>query len=402
MYDSKIERKFFTDWLSLWRDKDIIKVVTGIRRCGKTTLFELYRQQLLSDGITPEQIVSIDFEKPDTPEFAHWKDAWNYIKPRMHPSLKTYIFMDEVQNVPDFERLVDGVFATKKFDVYITGSNSKFLSGELATFLTGRYIEIQLHPLFFSEYFSITPNAAASEVFASYMQYGGFPFAALLTNNSHTQNDYLRGILETVLYKDVLARNGFRDVAILKRLVRFLFDNIGNLLSVNKIVGAFKSDGIKVPHSTLDNYLEALCETFLLFRVDRYDIRGRQYLKVNAKYYIADVGLRRALLGSRNEDRGHVLENIVYLELRRRYHEVYVGVLGDKEVDFVAIKEAKPTYVQVALTTLEESTLDRELAPLLAIRDSYPKYLLTLDPLPPADENGIKCMSVIDFLLDRA
>lgn len=399
MYDSKIKRKYFTDWLSVWRDKDIIKVVTGIRRCGKTTLFEIFRDKLLEEGVSPDQIISINFEEPDIPTFTQWRDVWEYIKPRMHPTLKTYLFMDEIQNVPEFERLVDGVYATKKFDVYITGSNSKFMSGELATFLTGRYVEIQLQPLFFAEYFAINPKTNPYEAFNSYISFGGFPFAALLPNDSRPQRDYLTGILDTILYKDVIARNGFRDAAILKRVTRFLFDNIGNLLSVNKIVGTFKNDGFTVPHATLDTYIEALCETFLLWRVNRYDVRGRQYLKTNAKYYIADTGLRRTLLGSKNEDRGRLLENIVYLELRRRYREVYVGVLGEKEIDFVAIQSGTPAYFQVALTALDESTSKRELAPLLALRDNYPKYLLTLDPLPPAEHNGIKCLNVLDFLL---
>ena len=367
MYNSKIRRKWFIDWLASWRDKDVIKVVTGIRRCGKTTLFELFRKQLVESGLAADRIIAINFEDPDCASFASWREAWEFIKPNIKPDGRTYVFLDEVQNVPEFEKLVDGLYSRKNLDVYISGSNAKFLSGELATFLTGL---------------------------------GGFPFAAQLENGSRTQHDYLSGILDTILYKDVMARNGYRDAATLKRIVRFLFDNIGNLLSVNKIVGMFKSEGFSVPHATLDTYIDALCQTFLLDRVDRYDIKGRQYLKTTAKYYVADTGLRRTLLGTKGEDFGHLLENVVYLELRRRFREIYVGMLNNGEVDFVTLENGIPLYFQVAYTVRDEATLARELAPLRAIRDNHPKFLLTLDNDPPLDHDGIKRMNVVDFLLD--
>ena len=400
MYNGKISRKWFADWLASWRDKDVIKVVTGIRRCGKTTLLELFRERLADDGVSADRIVSVNFEDPDCATFTNWREAWEYIKPTIRSDGRTYIFLDEVQNVPEFEKLVDGLYSRKNLDVYITGSNAKFLSGELATFLTGRYVEIRLQPLHFTEYITLFPDKDAQSVFNDFLRFGGFPFAAQLPNGSRPQLDYLSGILDTILYKDVMARNGYRDAATLKRIVRFLFDNIGNLLSVNKIVGMFKSEGFSVPHATLDTYIDALCQTFLLDRVDRYDIKRRQHLKTTAKYYVVDMGLRRTLLGTKGEDFGHLLENIVYLELHRRFREVYVGMLNTGEVDFVTLENGLPCYFQVAYTVREETTLVRELAPLRAIRDNHPKFLLTLDNDPPLDHDGIKRMNVVDFLLD--
>ena len=400
MYNTKIQRSSFIDWLDLWRDKDVIKVVTGIRRCGKTTLLELYREKLISQGIPSNRIVSINFEDPDTPVFSTFHEAWLYLKEKLPADGRSYVFLDEVQLVPEFERFVDGIYSKKICDLYVTGSNAKFLSGELATFLTGRYVEIQLHPLSFAEYCTAFPDKHAYELFPSYRRFGGFPMSVAIPQTETAQTDYLSGILNTILYKDVLTRNGIRDQALLKRLLAFIFDNVGCLLSVNRIAGTFRNDGFAVNNKTLDSYLAMLCDAFLVHRAPRYDIRGREILKTNAKYYLADTGLRRLLLGDRNRDIGRVLENIVYLELKRRYTDVYVGVLGNGEVDFVAVRNMIPTYIQVALTVREEETLKRELAPLQAIRDNNPKTLLTFDNDPPANEDGIRVLYVIDFLLD--
>ena len=397
---AKIARPYYINWLDSWKDKDIIKVVTGIRRSGKTTLLELFRTKLLDDGISNDRIISINFEDPGIGEFPDYKSAWTYIRKKFPARGKAYVFLDEVQLVPDFERVVDGLFAKKDCDVYITGSNAKFLSGELATFLTGRYVEIKIGPLSFAEYRSAFPDRPEYKVFNDYLRFGGFPFAALLPCGSRPMGDYLSGILDTILYKDIVARKGLRDAAMLKRLALFIHDNIGSPLSVNRIVGTFKADGISVPHATLDSFLDALCETFLVFKANRYDIKGRGYLKTNAKYYIADPGLRWVLLGDRRDDSGHLLENIVYLELCRRYRNVFVGVVGQREVDFVAMTNGEPHYFQVALSVRDEATLKRELAPLESIRDHYPKTLLTLDPDPPFDYSGIRQRPVIDFLLD--
>ena len=398
---SIIDRALFIDWISQWRGRDVIKVVTGIRRCGKTTLLEIFRDLLVKDGIPKENIISVNFEDISTPTFATYREAWEFIHKQMKGTGKHYVFLDEVQIVPEFEKLVDGIFARKDCDVYITGSNSKFLSGELATFLTGRYVEIQLHPLSFAEYMSAQPaNTTPDVAFQDYMRFGGFPATALLPKNTSLQDDYLSGVLNTILYKDIATRNGIRDVNLFQRLTKFIFDNIGNLLSINRIAGTFKDDGFAINNKTIDSYLGMLCDSFLLYRASRYDIRGRDLLKTNAKYYIADTGLRRLLLADKKSDLGRVLENIVFLELKRRYRDVFVGTLGANEIDFVALENAVPTYYQVALTVRDEATLARELKPLELIDDNHPKILLTLDRDPPADFDGIKKINAIDFLLD--
>ena len=398
-----IPREKFISWIDRWRDKDIIKVVSGIRRCGKTTLLEIYRKTLLDAGIPADRILTVNFELPETPDFKTFCDAWHFINGKMVAKGRHYIFLDEVQLVPGFERLVDGLFAQRNCDIYITGSNSKFLSGELATFLTGRYVEIQLTPLSFAEYRGARQSDSSDErLFADYMRFGGFPFAALLPREAAVQSDYLSGILNTILYKDILARNGIRDENAFRRLVKFIFGNAGSLLSVNRIANTFKSDGIAVNNKTIDSYLALMCDSFLFYRAGRYDVRGRELLKTNAKYYMADTGFRRLVLPDSVEDVGHVLENIVYLELKRRYRDVYVGAIENGEIDFVAFENAVPNYFQVAQTVREKTTLKRELAPLEAIRDNHPKTLLTLDPDPPFNYNGIRQIPVIDFLLDRA
>lgn len=395
-----IKRPYFTHWLDQWKDRDVIKVVTGIRRCGKTTLFELFRAALSAQGVADEQIVSVNFEDPDVGEFSTFREAWTAIRGKMPTARRAYLFLDEVQLVPDFERLVDGLYAKKDADIYITGSNATFLSGELATFLTGRYVEIQMQPLSFAEYRSAFPKQDVRDVFRQYLRFGGFPFAALLPMEPRVQFDYLSGVLNTILYKDIFARKGIRDGALLRRLVRFVFDNVGNLLSVNRIVGMLKAEGLPVQTATLDAYLESLCESFLVYRARRYDIKGRQYLKTNAKYYVADLGLRRVLLGDKGGDFGHVVENVVYLELLRRYRDVAVGALGAGEVDFVVLENGLPRYFQVALSVRDEAVLKRELAPFRSIRDQYPKTLLTLDDDPPLDHGGIRQLNVMDFLLE--
>ena len=399
---TKIQRPFFVNWLAEWQDKDIVKVITGIRRCGKTTVFELFRQHLLAQGVHSEQIISLNFEDPDLGSFTSYQEVWQLIRGRFAKFDRHYVFLDEIQIVPEFEKIVDGLFAKKDCDIYITGSNAKFLSGELATFLTGRYVEIQMQPLSFAEYRAVFPDQPTADCLNDYMRFGGFPFAVQLEKGSRAMSDYLTGILNTIIYKDIAARKGFRDTSTLERLTQFLFDNIGNMLSVNRVVGTFKADGISVQHATLDAFLTAMCEAFLIHKARRYDIKGRELLKNNAKYYLADTGLRRILLGDRGEDFGHIFENIVYLELRRRYREVYVGVLPSGEVDFVTLENGVPHYFQVALSVRDKATLERELSPLRAIRDQHPKFLITLDNNPPLNYNGIRQLSATDFLLSDA
>ena len=363
----------------------------------------MFREKLLAEGVNQNQIISINFEDPDVGIFRTFDDAWKFIRSKMDDSLdKIYIFLDEVQQVPEFERLVDGLFVKSNTDVYVTGSNAKFLSGELATFLTGRYVEISMQPLSFAEYQAAFQQLPKSEAFAQYMRFGGFPFVATLGANEAARIDYLSAIFDTIIYKDALARLGLRDGALLKRIVRFIFDNIGNPLSVNRITGTLKAEGITIAGKTIDAYINALCETLLVYHATRYDIKGRNYLKTLGKYYIADQGLRAIVTGQRGGDLGHILENIVFLELKRRYRDVHVGTIDGKEVDFVAFENSAPRYFQVALSVRDESTLKRELAPFKTIRDQYPKTLITLDYDPPLDHNGIRQVNAVEFLLEAA
>ena len=397
-----IARPHYLNWLERWRDRDVIKVVTGLRRCGKSTLFQLYRQNLLDSGVAGDQIVSLNFEDPELDFLQTRADVWNHLKPRIHAKRKSYVFLDEIQRIPEFERLVDGLYVKKNLDVYITGSNAYMLSGELATFLSGRYVEIQMMPLSFSEYVQgVGATGGYLEHYRDYLRFSSFPYAVSLNKDADMVKDYLAGIFTTVLMKDIVARKGIRDVPLLERVTRFLFDNIGNLTSLRKVCGTLVSSGSKIAQHTLESYAEALCETFLLYRVGRYDIKGKDLLKTGYKYYAADIGLRHYLLGGRGGDDGRILENVVFLELKRRSREVFVGKVGNTEVDFVTRDGGDIRYYQVAASVADAGTLARELAPLASIKDHYPKHLITLDYSLPTSHNGIRQVNALDFLLGR-
>lgn len=384
-----------------WKDKQLIKVVTGIRRCGKSTLLKLFRDELLSLGVDERQFVICNFEDPDMPEFASWKEAWNFIKPQLVEDKFNYVFLDEVQRVPNFEKLVDGLHSRENIDVYITGSNAYLLSGELATFLSGRYIEIQMQPLSFKEYcdaLQVTGDYARH--YMNYQQYSSFPYALALEQDLALVGDYLSGIYNSVLVKDVLSRKRLTDVALIQRITHFLFDNIGNNTSLRNIAGCINASGVKTTPVTVDSYLEALCDAFLFYKVARYDLRGKAFLQSGYKYYAADIGLRYNQLGNRVGDTGHILENIIYLELRRRSNHVFIGQHGTREVDFITRDGGNIHYYQVSETLRDEQTRKREFAPLLAINDNYPKTIITLDEEPMANLNGIQQINAYDFLLN--
>ncbi len=389
-----------TAWLKAWQGRNLVKVLTGVRRCGKSTALALYAEALRADGVPPDRIVRVNYEDPDEPDYPSWRDAWAALKQRLPSGGRTHVLLDEVQRVPDWERLVDGLHSRGGLDVTVTGSNGSFLSGELATYLTGRYVECRMYPLSFAEYrAALAPSVPSPEaVWRRYAREGGFPLALTFGGDTTAVDQYLQGVLDTILYRDILERRGFQDAALLKRLMRFALDNVGSPLSVNRIVNAFRADGVRAAASTVDEYLGALCDSYLLCKADRYDIRGKAYLKTLGKYYAVDPGLRFALLGTRGADVGHLLENILYLELRRRYREVYVGWLERGEVDFVTFEEGSPRYWQVAATVRDPATLRRELAPLRAIHDHCPKTLLVLDPDPDADFDGIRKLNALAFL----
>ena len=396
-----IQRKEYLDSLISFRDKKLIKVVTGIRRCGKSTLFELYQDYLRSDGVTGEQIISINLEEGEYDEIETYKQLYDFVTERIAPDRKIYIFLDEVQRVADFQKAVDSLYVKKNCDVYITGSNAYLLSGELATLLSGRYVEIKMLPLSFKEYVSAFPdNANLERLYANYIQNSAFPYA-LEISKPKDRRQYLQGIYDTIVLKDIVARRKFPDTAMLKSVARFMFDNVGNICSTKKIADTMTSAGRKISVHTVESYLTALTECFVLYQIGRYDVKGKQILKTGDKYYAADIGLRYALLGTNKADMGHVLENVVFLELVRRGYEIYIGKVGSVEVDFIAIGDEGEEYYQVAYTVIDAdgSTLRRELAPLEAISDHNPKYLLTMDNTPFTSHNGIKQINALDWLL---
>lgn len=396
-----IKREEYFDKLLAFRDKRLIKVVTGVRRCGKSTLLEMFQSHLLDSGVEAEQIISINFEDMDFAEITNAKNLHLYVSQRLIENKKNYVFLDEVQNIEGFERAVNSLFIKKNVDIYITGSNAYLLSGEIATLLSGRYVEIEMLPLSFKEYISAVGDTEIMRKYTDYAQNGAFPYIVELDGDWGKISDYLNGIYSTVVLKDVVSRRKISDVMMLESVIRFAADNIGNLFSTKKISDTMTSEGRKISVHTVESYISALLSSFIIHRAKRFDIKGRQYLMTNDKYYLCDMGLRSCVLGRRTADVGRVLENIVYLELVRRGYEVYVGKIGNLEVDFVALKDGVTAYYQVAATVRDSGTLARELKPLSAINDNYPKFLLTLDEDPPANFAGIERLNVIDFLLNK-
>ena len=396
-----IMRREYLDTLIHFREKNLIKVVTGIRRCGKSTLFEIYQNYLKEEGVAEEQIIFINLEDGDYHAVRSYQELYDLVNQSLQPEKMNYVFLDEVQQVEQFQKAVDSLYIKKNVDLYITGSNAYLLSGELATLLAGRYVEIKMLPLSFSEYLScFDSNVDISRKYMDYLTNSSFPGTLELMRKQDIRM-YLEGIYTSIVLKDIVSRKRIADVSMLESVIRYMFDNIGNLCSSTKIANTMTSAGRKISVRTVESYLEALTDSFILYRAERYDVKGKQYLSVGAKYYLADIGLRYYLLGSRQVDFGHILENIVYLELLRRGYEVHVGKIGTAEVDFVAFNEEGVEYYQVALSVLDENTLKRELAPLDAISDHNPKYLLTMDMLPVTSHNGIRQMNVLDWLIKK-
>ncbi|MEI8388989.1 MAG: ATP-binding protein [bacterium] len=396
-----IERKEYLEKLKGFKDKHLIKIITGIRRCGKSTLFEIFQNFLLENNVNKNQIITINFEDVDNEELTDYKVLYDYINSRLIPDKMNYIFLDEIQNVTNFQKTIDSLFIKKNVDLYVTGSNAYMLSGEIATLLSGRYVEIQMLPLSFREYLSTFPDKTdLTRKYRVYLENSSFPYALELNNDKKLIRDYLSGIYNSVILKDVVARHRISDVSILESIIKFMFDNIGNISSSKKISDTMTSSGRKITPPTVENYLTALVNSFILYHVGRYDVKGKQHLKTGEKYYVVDIGLRYFLLGSKKTDWGHVLENIVYLELLRRGYEIYIGKVGTLEIDFVAIKDGNTEYYQVAQTVNNQETITRELKSLDAIKDHNPKFLITLDEIPVTSHKGIKQINALDWLCE--
>ena len=399
---SLIQREQYLEFLRRHKDQDVIKVVSGVRRCGKSTLFELFKQELLDSGVKPNQIISINFEDLEYEPLQDYHALHEYIVERLIPETPVYVFLDEVQHVPQFEKVVGSLFIKPNVDIYITGSNAYFMSSDIATLLTGRYVQIEMLPLSFKEFRSAYSQQKLSdiEIYNLYIEHSSFPRLVYIEDDESI-DEYLESILNTVILKDIVTRLKITDVPLLLDIIKYLLANIGSLINPTKIANTLTSYGRKTDNKTVEKYLQGLKDGLLIYEVDRFDVKGKALLQRNAKYYVVDSAFRKFLLSRTDSDRGHILENIVYLELVRRGYHVYVGQLQNGEIDFVAKKPHRLEYYQVSYTVMEDATLRRELSPLEQLDDNYPKYLLTMDVLHKTDNhNGIEQKNVLDWLLE--
>ena len=388
-----------------YKDKPMIKVITGIRRCGKSTLLSLYERYLLNHGVEPQNIIRINFESFEFEHITNYRELHAFIKSKMtKSSSRFYILLDEVQLIESWEKVINSFLVDADVDIYLTGSNAYLLSSELATLLSGRYVEIKMLPLSFKEFLDFTKDQNFTDekyAFNQYLTFGGLPTVVDLLDRPDTIPDYLEGIYNTVLLKDVVDRNNIRDTALLESVLRYIAANVGNIVSTKKISDYLTSSGRKVTSETIDNYLRMLENAFIIYKANRYDLKGKLYLKTLEKYYMVDSGIRNKITGSRNADVGYLLENIIYLELLRRGYQVAIGKIGTLEVDFVATKSNEKIYYQISASILDSDTRERELRPLQAISDNYPKIIITMDDLPFDDYDGVKVVNILKFLIEN-
>ena len=403
-----VQRKEYLDQLISWKDEQVIKVVTGIRRCGKSTLLMQFQQWLKENGVTQEQIVSVNFEELEYEDLLEYKKLHQYLKECLVSGKITYIFLDEIQKVPSFEKVVDSLYVKPNVDLYITGSNAYMLLGDLATLLTGRYVEIKMLPLSLREFLSMT-GLEPEQGFPEYLRNGGMPYIAAMNRTNEKVSTYLEGIYNTVIVKDIEDRQARKesdpskrkitDIALLKTIAKYLASVVGNPVSVRSITDYLISNGRKISPNTVGDYVEALTESFIFYPAERFDIVGKQLLKANRKMYIVDLGLRNHILPRKNYDLGFSLENLVYFELLRRGYKVTIGKVGNTEVDFVAEKQGAYQYFQVTADMTAQETFEREIRPLENIRDNYEKMILTMDRLTPGNYNGIQVRYLLDWLM---
>ncbi|WP_165251639.1 ATP-binding protein [Adlercreutzia sp. ZJ304] len=395
-----IGRPTYIEKLQRWKDRDVIKVVTGVRRCGKSTLLKLFADELRAEGVKRDHVITLNLEQLENESLLDYHALHDEVLSRVNDDQMHYVFIDEVQNVPDFQKAVDSLYTRENIDLYITGSNAMMLEGTLATLLSGRYVEISMLPLSFSEYVSTnTSGESLRRLYSRYISQGSFPATVDFAQDSLALHDYLEGILNTVLFKDVAQRLNIANTLGLGSLVDFMFDNVGNLTSVKGIADALASNGTKVSRNTIDEYLSALVNSFIIYSAKCFDLRGKRLLKQQQKFYAIDMGMRRMILSNQVRDTGRILENIVFLELKRRFKSVQVGRIGDLEVDFVVEGDSGRAYFQVAESISSEKVLERELAPFRKIEDNHPKLLLTLDDVDPVNHEGIMQMNVLEWMM---
>lgn len=391
-----IKRDLYLNQLKTWKDHHAIKIITGIRRCGKSTLLRQFQDELQLSGIEKDRIISINMEDISFEPLQDYRELHRYISERLLPDKMNYVLIDEIQAVEMFQKAIDSLFMKENVDIYLTGSNAYLLSGEIATLLSGRYVEIEMLPFSLEEFHSAF-DETWEQTYRHYIATSSFPYAINLSTEQELRQ-YLQGVYNTVILKDIVQRNQIQRTDILEKVIRYLCDNIGNLTSLKKICDTLASSSNKVSQHTVDAYVQGLLNSYMFYKVSRYDVHGREHLRIGDKYYISDIGLRNMLLGIRPNDFGHILENVVFLELKRRGEQVFVGRAGQQEIDFVCLRNGVTTYFQVALTTQDKTVLERELAPLLAVKDHYPKTLITLDNEPESDYLGIKKINVVDWI----
>lgn len=400
-----VVRKEFMKILWDWKDKKVIKVVTGVRRCGKSTLLSQFKSEVEKLGEC--NTISINFDDLENEFLCDYHVLYQHLVEKIADGLMNYIFLDEIQLVPQFEKVVNSLFLKENVDIYITGSNAYMLSGEIATLLSGRYVEIRMLPFSFAEYAQFKRDFLKKEVVADetlyneYVSLGGFPYVASISNDKNLVRDYIRGIYSTIVLKDIIQRKKLSDSDVLEKVCKFTLSNVGNLISSKKVSDTLTSGGRKTAPATVENCYSALTESYLFYKATRYDIKGKEFLKSLEKYYAVDMGLRFFMLGIRTGDDGFILENVVFLELLRRGYEVYVGKYNDFEIDFVAKKDGLTEYYQVALSVRGQDTLERELRPFRLIKDNYPKFLITLDNSNDIDHDGITQVYAVKWLAER-
>ena len=398
-----ISRDNYLERLKAFKDNRLIKVITGIRRCGKSTLLELFKEYLLSEGVNDDNIIHINLELMRYDDITDYKTFYKLITEKMNNTDRYYLLIDEIQQVDKWEKAINSINVELNVDIYITGSNAYLLSSEISTLLSGRYVEIKMLPLSFKEYLEfdhLPKNWTLDDKFNQYLKFGSLPAVPTLPQDNTTINEFLLGIYNTVIVKDVISRNNIKDIGLLEQIVKYVVANTGNIISANKISGYVSSQGRgeTTKATTVSNYLDMLEKAYIIYPVKRYDIKGKEQLKNLAKYYVVDTGIRNMLMGYSDSDFGHVLETIVYLELIRRGYQVFIGKWYELEVDFIAIKQDEKKYYQVCLTLMDEKVKERELAPLKAIPDNYEKTILSLDKMYITDYEGIKFENIIDFL----
>ncbi|MBR5032913.1 MAG: ATP-binding protein [Treponema sp.] len=401
-----MKRTAYFNTIDAFRNKQIIKIFTGIRRCGKSVLMEQYIQKLRIEGVSDDQITYLRLDDLENELLLNYSNLYAFIKSGLIENKMNYVFIDEVQLCEDFQKAVESLFNYKNVDLYLTGSNAEILSGELATLLSGRYVSIDMLPFSFSEYLECAkennyPDQSIEEHYDDYVRFGSLPFTLQLEKNQENIYQYLNGVYNTIIVKDIARRHQIKDVSILESVIRFMFNNCGNICSSKKISDTLTSGGRKTSQPTVESYMHFLEECFLVYKVERYDVRGKEILKNLAKYYIADTGLRNMLLGFRNIDTGHILENMIFLELKRKKFEIFTGRNHNAEIDFVVKNQRTIIYIQVAESVKDEATLQRELSAFNNIKDSYPRLLITMDRSPNEDFNGVRHINAFDFLLGR-